>query len=48
MNKIKVSDNEISLIYEDYKEIWVKSTTFEPKNFIKHDGYTYILKTIQQ
>lgn len=45
MNKIKVSNDEISLIYDDYMELWVKSTSSEPTSFIKYDNYTYILKS---
>jgi len=47
MNKIKVSDNEISLTYEDRKETWLKTSSSNHTSFIKYNGYTYILKSIK-
>jgi hypothetical protein len=47
MDRIKVSESEISLFYEDRTEKWVKSTSCEPTSFIKYDNYTYILKSIK-
>jgi len=48
MNTIKFLDednDEILLGYEDHEELWIKSTSrLDYNNFIRYNGYTYILK----
>lgn len=47
MNKIKLLEKEIILYYKDYMETWIRSTSsIESTNFIRYDGYTYILKSV--
>ena len=48
MNTLKVLDNdhnEILLNYGDHEELWIKSKSrLDYNNFIRYNGYTYILK----
>jgi len=47
MNKIKLLEKEIILYYKDYVETWIRSTSsVESTDFIRYDGYTYILKNV--
>ena len=48
MNGIKVKNNEIQLFYGDRKETWIKTTSsLGPTDFIRYDGYTYIMKEVE-
>ena len=44
----QIKDNEIKLFYGDRKETWIKtSSSLGPTDFIRYDGYTYILKEVE-
>lgn len=47
MNSIKIKNGEINLIYGDRSETWIRSkSNLDFTDFIRYDGYTYILKEV--
>ena len=48
MNGIKIKNDEIHLFYGDRTEKWIKTkSSLGPTDFIRYDGYTYILKEVE-